>query len=408
MATENVRWRLSVMMFLEYMIWGAWFPLAALYLADTLKFSGLQIAWVFATLALASFAAVFVSGQLADRYFSTEKFLAASHLVGGIAMLLLTQQKSFPGFFLCILLHNLAYVPTLSLTNAISFRHLKDAEGDFGRVRLWGTIGWIAASTPFIFILANKHGAELDAARPHIFTVAGVLSLLLAGFSLFLPATPPAPVSERKSAFAPFRAIGLLRTGSLAVLFLVTFMDSLVHQCYFQWTSPFLAHIGIPDSAMMPVMSIGQVAEIATMAALGWFLRRLGWRKIMIFGILGHALRFFIYTLQIPWLVVASNAVHGFAYAFFFASVYIFVDQEFPKDARASAQGLFNFVILGFGPFVGSLLWGAVGDATRTAAGAVDFSKLFLYPAGLAVAAALILFVGFHPTRQVALRPGKD
>src|SRR5262249_43079013 len=157
------------------------------------------------------------------------------------------------------------------------------------------------------------------------------------------------------------------------VLFVVTFIDALVHQCYFQWTSPFLAAIGVPENWIMPAMSIGQIAEIATMASLGFFLARLGWRWTMIFGILGPVLRFFSSSLGGPvWLVVGSNLVHGFCYAFFFASVYIFVDEQFPKDARASAQGLFNFLILGLGPFAGSLLWGALGDALQ-AGGGVDF-----------------------------------
>lgn len=394
---ESARWRLSVMMFLEYVIWGSWLPLLALYLARFLRFSGTDIGWIFATQAIASVVAVFVSGQIADRYFSTERFLAASHLVGGLAMLALAFQKAFWPFFLTMLVYTLVYVPTLSLTNSICFHHLKDAQREFGRVRLWGTIGWIAASWPFVFILRGKEGPALEASLTSIFVVAGSAALALAAFSLLLPPTPPARnVAERN---APLEAIRLLAVPSVAVLFLVTFMDALVHQCYFQWTSPFLAAIGVPENLIMPAMSIGQIAEIATMAGLGFFLKKLGWRWTMIFGILGHAVRFFIYSVGHPlWLVVGSNVVHGFCYAFFFASVYIFVDEQFPKDARASAQGLFNFLILGLGPFVGSLLWGRLGDAYRTAEG-VDFSRLFLVPTGLGLAAAVVLLVGFHPAR---------
>jgi nucleoside transporter len=400
---NGVQWRLSVMMFLEYVIWGSWLPLLARYLSQFLGFSGTEIGWVFATQAIASVTALFVSGQMADRYLSTERFLAVSHLVGGIAMFTLAWQKSFWPFFLTMLVYTLVYVPTLSLTNSICFHHLKDAQKEFGRVRLWGTIGWIAASWPFVFILEGKEGPALGSALASIFTVAGLASVALAAFSLFLPRTPPVKDAAEKN--APFEAIKLLAAPSVAALFLVTFMDALVHQCYFQWTSPFLATIGIPDNWIMPAMSIGQIAEIATMAWLGFFLKRLGWRWTMIFGILGHVLRFFIYSIGEPtWLVVGSNVVHGFCYAFFFASVYIFVDECFPKDARASAQGLFNFLILGFGPFVGSLLWGWLGDTYRTAEG-VDFSRLFLVPSGLGLAAAVVLFVAFHPARQPAAAP---
>ena len=397
--SSGVQWRLSVMMFLEYVIWGTWLPLLALYLAQFLHFSGTDIGWIFATQAIASVSAIFVSGQIADRYFSPERFLALSHLIGGLAMLALFFQRSFWPFFLTMLVYMLVYVPTLSLTNAICFHHLKDAQKDFGRVRLWGTIGWIAASWPFVFILKDKQGASLETALASIFVVAGLASLALAAFALWLPPTSPARDVARKN--APLEALKLLAVPSVLALFVVTFMDALVHQCYFQWTSPFLAAIGVPENWIMPAMSLGQISEIATMAGLGFFLKRLGWRWTMVFGILGHVVRFLVYSLGGPvWLVVGSNLVHGFCYAFFFASVYIFVDEYFPKDARASAQGLFNFLILGLGPFVGSLLWGRLGDSYTTA-GTVDFSRLFLAPALLGLAAALVLFLGFHPKGQV-------
>jgi len=227
--------------------------------------------------------------------------------------------------------------------------------------------------------------------------VAGLASLTLAAFCLFLPKTPPATQVTQKN--APFAAIKLLAVPSIGVLFAVTFLDALVHQCYFQWTSPFLAGIGVPENMIMPAMSLGQISEIATMAGLGYFLKRLGWRRIMIIGILGHVVRFAIYSLGGPvWLVVGSNLVHGFCYAFFFATVYIFVDERFPRDARASAQGLFNFLILGLGPFVGSLFWGKLGDVYRVGEG-VDYSRLFLTTAGVGLAAAILLFIGFHPDK---------
>ena len=138
------------------------------------------------------------------------------------------------------------------------------------------------------------------------------------------------------------------------------------------------------------------------MAVLGLVLQRLGWRMTMAIGIAAHALRFFIYALGDPlWLMVAVNIVHGMCYAFFFAAVYIFVDEHFPKDSRASAQGLFNLLILGLGPFFGSLLWGSLGDAFRTPAGQVDFGRLFLAPAWLAVAAVVLLLVAFRPAAAV-------
>ncbi len=393
--------RLSMMMFLEYVIWGSWLPLLALYLGDVLGFSGSQIGWIFATPAIACVVALFVGGQLADRVMSTEKLLAVLHVVGGIAMLALAFQTTFWAFLVIMLAYQLAYIPTMSLTNAIAFHHVQDARKDFGRIRLWGTIGWIAASWPFVFILAGKTGEALEAALSSIFVVAGLASFALAAFSLTLPATPPG--RDAQAANAPLEAIRFLAVPAILVLFVVTFMDALVHQAYFQLTSPFLERAGLPANWIMPAMSIGQIAEIATMAVLGAVLSRYGWRTTMAVGIAAHALRFFVYAIGDPlWLMVAINVVHGMCYAFFFAAVYIFVDEYFPKDSRASAQGLFNLLILGLGPFFGSLLWGRLADSLRTGSGDVDYQTLFQAPAWLAVAAMVLLLVAFRPSARVA------
>ncbi len=396
--TSGVSFRLSVMMFLEYVIWGSWLPLLALYLGDSLHFTSRQIGLVFATPAIASLWALFVGGQIADRYLSGEKMLALSHLIGGIALLALGRQTEFWPFFLIMLVYQLVYVPTLSVTNAIAFHNLEGREREFGRVRLWGTIGWIAASWPFVFILAGRTGADLEAARGAIFTIAAVASFALAAFSFSLPATPP---SKTAGGNAPLEALKLLAIPAFAVLFFVTLLDAIVHQCYFQWTSPFLKHAGLAENWIMPAMSVGQIAEISTMAALGFFLARLGWRKTMIVGVLGHAARFLIFAIGDPvWLMVAVNVVHGLCYAFFFATVYIFIDEYSPRDSRASTQGLFNLLILGLGPFLGSLLWGQLGDTLRLADGGVDYRTLFLWPAGIAMVAALALFLFFRPVAR--------
>jgi nucleoside transporter len=393
--------KLSIMMFLEYVIWGSWLPLLALYLGDVLGFSGSEIGWIFATPAIACIVALFVGGQLADRVMSTEKLLAGLHAIGGVAMFALAFQATFWSFFTIMLFYQLAYIPTMSLTNAICFHHAKDARMDFGRIRLWGTIGWIAASWPFVFILAGKTGPALESALASIFVVAGITSFVMAAFSLMLPPTPP--VRESGAANAPLEAIRFLAVPAFLVLFIVTFMDALVHQAYFQFTSPFLERAGLAANWIMPAMSIGQIAEIATMAILGTVLGRLGWRATLGIGIAAHALRFFVYAIGDPlWLMVAINVVHGMCYAFFFAAVYIFVDEHFPKDSRASAQGLFNLLILGLGPFAGSLIWGGLADRLRTAAGDVDFTTLFQAPAWLAVAALALLLVAFRPPTTTA------
>ena len=431
------RFKMYVMFFLEYVIWGAWLPLLGLYLGNKyLAFEGdFQQPMIFNAFAIASVTGLFFGGQLADRYFSQEKFLAFSHLVGGLAMLGLAYVRGFWPFFGLMMLHCFFFVPTLSVTNAIAFANLKDPQKEFGFVRLWGSIGWVAASWPFVFIPIDwakvpsmaqlggfipwlgtalstlKTGPEMEEALTSTFIVAGIASLALAAFCLFLPHTPPA--RNEGSAFAPFEAFKLLAIPSILVLFIVTFFDSLVHYCYFFWTSRYLSAIGLPENWIAPAMSIGQIMEIVAMATLGLFLKNLGWRKTMIIGILGQAVRFGIYSVGTPgllWLVIASNLVHGFAYACFFATVYIFVDENFPKDVRAVLQSLFNMLILGFGPLFGNFLWGRLGTVFSTASvvdgktvqvlGLAGYHRLFLVPVGFALFAAALLAIFFHPPKK--------
>src|SRR4051812_35266902 len=385
-----IRTRLSVMMFLEFLIWGAWYPLVFGYL-PALGFDSNEQFWVLSGFNFAAIVAMFFSTQFADRNFAAERFLAVSQLIGGIAMICLAGTTQFWPLLLLMYLHCFFYVPTISITNGIAFANVKDPQKDFGLVRLWSTIGWIAASWPFVFLLVDwahvpaygsvpfvewlgaalgtsKTGPALLDATRYTFVAAGLASIALAGFSLFLPHTPPKPAAAGESQFAWLEAAKLLKVPFMLVLFIVTFFDATVHQFYFFWTGRYLMSIGIPGNWVMPAMSVGQFAEIGTMAVLGAFLKKLGWRWTMTIGILGHAIRFAVFALfPYPELAVAVNVLHGVCYAFFFATVYIFVDEFFPKDVRSSAQGLFNLLILGIGPLVGNYVGPLVGDAFQTA-----------------------------------------
>lgn len=435
---SGLKFRLSMMMFLEFFIWGAWFPLIFGYLPSLGFADGswgqTLILWTFN---ISAVIALFFSTQFADRNFAAEKFLSFSHLIGGLAMLgLFFIRKPEDGgsapffpFFGLMLVHTLFYVPTISITNSIAFANLRDAQKEFGFVRLWGTIGWVAAAWPFVFILVDwskvpafnaadaiswlgsalgtpKTGADLRQATSYTFIAAGAASLLLSVFSLTLPHTPPKPATNERNQLAWLEAMRLLAYPFVLVLFVVTFIDATVHQIFFVWAGRFFEYgVGIPGNWTMPVMSIGQIAEIATMALLGYVLKRLGWRMTMVIGILGHAIRFSVFAFfpeAVP--AIAVNVLHGICYAFFFATVYIFVDEFFPKDARSSAQGLFNLLILGVGPFVGNFLGPLLGAIFKQGENTYDFRSMFVIPAAMALAAALILLLGFHPPRKVEVK----
>src|SRR5262245_44431456 len=276
-----IRTRLSVMMFLEFFIWGAWLPLFYGYLQER-AFSPTQISWIFNTFAIASFVGMFFSTQFADRNFAAERFLAVSHLIGGLAFLGLLWAHNFWLFFALMMVHCLFYVPTISITNSIAFANIADPQRDFGLVRLWGTIGWIAAAWPYIFFPD----------RTNMFYFTSAASFALAAFSLTLPHTPPRPAAAGESSFAWLEAAKLLRLPFIFILFIVTFIDAMVHQGYFLLTETFLQNIGVAKNWTGTVMTVGQIAEIGTMAFLGVVLKRLGWRTTMVIGILGHTVRF--------------------------------------------------------------------------------------------------------------------
>lgn len=447
-ATSLLKLKLAVMMFLQFFIWGAWFELGFDYipklgftstveLPESLggKFSW-QVPLIFGAFNVGAVIALFFSTQFADRNFAAQKFLAFSHLIGGLAIGGLffirpepgNENASFWPFFGLMLLHSVFYVPTVSITNSIAFANLKNPSQEFGPVRVWGTIGWIAASWPFIFLLADwskvpafdqvglgdwlgkvfgsslRGEAAMDMKR-YIFALAGVASLLLAAFSLALPHTPPKPATGGDS-LAWLKAMKLLKHPFVAVLFLVTFIDAAVHQSFFYWTFTFLGPkedggvVDIGANWVGAVMKIGQIAEILTMLVLGFVLKNLGWRMTMTIGVLGHAARFAVFAFYPEKeAAILINALHGVCYAFFFATVYIFVDEYFPKDVRSSAQGLFNVLILGIGPFVANFICGRL-KGMHEVNGKIEYPMVFQYSMFAGLAGAVLLLLFFHPPKK--------
>lgn len=427
---KSYRGKLTLMMALQFFIWGAWLPLIFGYL-PSLGFSPAEQSWILNAFPIAAIVGMFFSNQYADRHFAAEKFLAFSHFIGGIAILLLAWVHTFWPFFLLMLVHCLLYVPTISITNSISFANMKDPQREFGIVRMGGTIGWILAAWPFTFILvdwdkvqaANPQGIinwlgtvlssgltgeALQAGTRWTYIVAGIASLVLAGYSFVLPHTPAKRASEGAvEKLAWLEALKLLKHPFVLVLWIVTLVDAFVHNSYFSWTGVFLGAsretggVGIPGNWIMPVMSVGQVAEILTMLILGAVLKRFGWRATMIFGILGHAARFAVYAFfpQHQAMIILVQILHGICYAFFFATVYIFVDAYFPKDARASAQGLFNVMILGVGALLAYSICPYLMQTVFTQNGVTNFKGLFLVPMTSAIAAAAALALFFHPPK---------
>lgn len=395
---NSIRFKLFLMMILEISIWGAWQVQIFNYM-PMLGFEQWQQNLAGSMFAIASVVGIFFSNQFADRNFSAERFLAFSHLIGGLALVGTAFAHDFTMFFSCFLAYGLLYVPTISVTNAVAFANLKDPARDFGFVRMGGTVGWIVVSWPLIFLLDAQSTVQQ---MRWIFLVAAIISFALSAFSLTLPHTPPKKAGEGAAeALAWLEAIKLLRHPYVLVLFIVTLIDSTIHNGYFVLIGGFLkTPIQMPDNWISAITTIGQVAEIVTMLILGSVLKKIGWKWTMILGIMGHAMRFAVFSFfaapEYKAVIIAVQVLHGICYAFFFATLYIFVDEVFPKDIRTSAQGLFNLLVLGAGLVLANFWFGSL-KAHWTVNNVVDYHKLFLVPTGLAVLSMLLLLLFFRP-----------
>ena len=410
----NKNQRLGAMMFLQYALWGAWLPVTARYLSASvaeggLGFTGSQIGM---TLGLAgSIGAVmapFIAGQIADRYFSTERILAFLVTAGGVVKWITSYQTEYSAWLVLSIIYSVLYMPTLALSNSITFAHIDDQENDFPKIRIWGTIGWIVASWvfPMIWLQTNLNfqwmppfivGAEVPNVTSRLadaLKFSGLISITYGAFCFLLPHTPPKKDATEKLAFK--KAFGLFRFSSFTTLVIASLAVSVIHQIYFLQTGPFLSHIGILDSQIGPAMTIGQFAEILTMAYLGYFLKRLGFKKVIFIGVLAYFARYAIFgTVILPvWVMVLSQAFHGFCYAFFFAAAYIYVDKIADEDVRHSAQTVFGIIILGGGPVIGGWLSGKLQEIFTTS-GIFDYSGFWYTLSAMGLVTGLLFFFLF-------------
>jgi nucleoside transporter len=370
--------RLGTMMFLQYALWGAWLPVTARFLSAPvvdggLGFSGSQIGMILGLAgSIGAVAAPFIAGQIADRYFNSERILAFLVTAGGLVKWMTAYQTEYMPWLVLSIVYSVLYMPTLALSNSVTFAHIDDPDNEFPKIRVWGTLGWIAASWafPMIWLQTNLEfqlmppfvvGAEVPDVTARLVDAlkfSGIISIVYGAFCFTLPQTPPKEDAVEKLAFK--KAFELFSMKSFTVLVIASLAVSIIHQIYFLQTGPFLSYIGIPDSQIGPAMTIGQFAEILTMAYLGFFLKRLGFHKVISIGVAAYFLRYAIFgTEALPvWVMVVSQAFHGFCYAFFFAAAFIYVDKLADKDVRHSAQTVFGIIILGGGPVIGGWLSG--------------------------------------------------
>jgi len=395
----SLRWRLTLMMFLQYAIWGAWAPVLGAYLGSPPKggdpnlylgFQPIQVGIIFSVLPLATILAPFIFGQLADRMMASQHLLAICHILGGTSIVLMGLQHQYGLFLVFMAAYSLFYAPTLALTNSLTFAHLSDSERQFGGIRVGGTVGWIIAG----LVLAGWR-KWLPVVPGDLLYLSGGFAILLGLFSLALPHTPPKKEGANPLAF--LEALKLFKNRNFAIFMVISFIVGTELEFYYILTSPYLEHLGFARASVPAVMTIAQAAEIVVMAVLlPLLLPRLGARRLLAMGVIAWPLRYAIFAfLPISWLVAASLAIHGFCYVFFFVVGFIYVDRVAPKDIRASAQALVAIVVLGAGRYLGSNFAGWI-QGHFTADKVTNWQMVFLVPCALTVACALAFLLFFR------------
>jgi nucleoside transporter len=390
--------RLGLMMFLEFFVWGAWYVTVGNYMT-TIGLTDV-IYWAYTVSPIAAVVSPFFLGMVADRFFATEKVLSVLHLLGGAAILAAPAVSHSGRWFIVLLLvHMLCYMPTLGLTNSLAFHNISDQETQFPVIRVFGTVGWIAANVLVSAVL----GAD---ATPIPLYTAGIAAIVMGLYSLTLPPTPPPAKGTKPTvrAILGLDALARLSSRPFHVFVLSSLLICIPLSAYYAYAPVFVSSAGLTSPAFK--MSFGQMSEALFMLAMPLFFLRLGVKWMLVLGMGAWGLRYLLFALAVPegttWLILSGIALHGVCYDFFFVTGQIYVDKKSSDDIRGQAQGFFVLVTYGVGMLLGAQLSGLVFNATVPEPTVLEaWRRFWLLPAGFAVLVLLLFVVSFRE-RDVA------
>ncbi|MEO0570195.1 MAG: MFS transporter [Bacteroidota bacterium] len=395
-----IKIQLSVMMFLEFFIWGGWFVTLGIYLPNTLEASGIEIARAYSSQSWGAIIAPFIMGLIADRYFNAERVLGILHLIGAFLMYQMANATDISVFVPYVFGYMIAYMPTLALVNSVSFNQMKDPSKEFAFVRVFGTLGWIIAGLFISYFGWDSEQGIREGLLHNTFLMVAGASAVLGLFSFTLPKTPPRGNGNKEVSFSDMvglDALKLLKDKNFLVFFLASVLICIPLGFYYQHAGQFLGEIGVTNPAAK--MSIGQVSEVLFMLLLPFFFKKFGFKKTILAGMLAWLVRYLLFAYgnagELAFMLVIGIALHGICYDFFFVSGQIYTDTKAGEKYKSAAQGLITLATYGVGMLIGFAVAGLITDANLIAENEHHWASIWKFPAFFALGVAILFSLWF-------------
>ncbi|MDG2492297.1 MAG: nucleoside permease [Flavobacteriaceae bacterium] len=403
----STKFQLSLMMFLQFFIWGGWFVTLGTFLGNNLNATGAETGMAFSTQSWGAIIAPFFIGLIADRYFNAEKILGVLHLIGAALMYFMSQATSFETFYPLVFAYMVAYMPTLALVNSVSFFQMKDPAKEFSVIRVFGTIGWIIAGLLISYFQWDSTESISQGALSNTFTMVAIASLALAIISFTLPKTPPTQSEGAISVsdILGLDALKLLKDRNFLMFFITSILICIPLAFYYQQANPFLVELGMENPTGK--MTLGQISEVLFMLLLPFFFKKFGFKKTLLVGMLAWAIRYALFAYgnagELTFMLIIGIALHGICYDFFFVSGQIYTDFKAGEKVKSAAQGLITLATYGVGMLVGFWVAGKISDQYILADESHNWEVIWLIPAAFALG-VMVLFMVIFKDEKIELK----